>query len=135
MVFCVYIYCCRRGLKRFSIGGALRCSGCCLAHRFPVQIVLFLVVSIALMLLVRPLAKKKVTGEITPTNADSLIGRRLVVIEEVNNRDKTGKAKVGDIDWTLRSVNGTVIPEGGIVVVKDIEGTKLLVVSEAEAEA
>ncbi len=119
----------------FTAGGFVAAIAAALNAPIPVQVVLFLVVSIALMLLVRPLAKKKVTGEITPTNADSLIGRRLVVIEEVNNRDKTGKAKVGDIDWTLRSVNGTVIPEGGIVVVKDIEGTKLLVVSEAEAAA
>lgn len=119
----------------FTIGGFVAAVAAWLGAGLPVQIILFLVVSIALMLLVRPLAKKKVTGEVVPTNADSLIGRKLVVIEEVNNREKTGKAKVGDIDWTLRSINGTVIPKGSIVVVKEIEGTKLQVVSEAEAGA
>lgn len=119
----------------FTIGGFVAAVAAWLGAGLPVQIILFLVVSIALMLLVRPLAKKKVTGEVVPTNADSLIGRKLVVIEEVNNREKTGKAKVGDIDWTLRSLNGTVIPKDSIVVVKEIEGTKLQVVSEAEAEA
>ncbi len=119
----------------FTIGGFVAAVAAWLGAGLPVQIILFLVVSIALMILVRPLAKKKVTGEVVPTNADSLIGRKLVVIEEVNNREKTGKAKVGDIDWTLRSINGTVIPKGSIVVVKEIEGTKLQVISEAEAEA
>ena len=119
----------------FTIGGFVAAVAAWLGAGLPVQIILFLVVSIALMLLVRPLAKKKVTGEVVPTNADSLIGRKLVVIEEVNNREKTGKAKVGDIDWTLRSLNGTVIPKDSIVVVKEIEGTKLQVVSEAEAGA
>jgi len=119
----------------FTIGGFVAAVAAWLGAGLPVQIILFLVVSIALMLLVRPLAKKKVTGEVVPTNADSLIGRKLVVIEEVNNREKTGKAKVGDIDWTLRSINGTVIPKGSIVVVKEIEGTKLQVVSETEAGA
>ena len=119
----------------FTIGGFVAAVAAWLGAGLPVQIILFLVVSIALMLLVRPLAKKKVTGEVVPTNADSLIGRKLVVIEEVNNREKTGKAKVGDIDWTLRSINGTVIPKGSTVVVKEIEGTKLQVVSEAEAGA
>ena len=119
----------------FTIGGFVAAVAAWLGAGLPVQIILFLVVSIALMLLVRPLAKKKVTGEVVPTNADSLIGRKLVVIEEVNNREKTGKAKVGDIDWTLRSLNGTVIPKDSIVVVKEIEGTKLQVVSEVEAGA
>ena len=119
----------------FTIGGFVAAVAAWLGAGLPVQIILFLVVSIALMLLVRPLAKKKVTGEVVPTNADSLIGRKLVVIEEVNNREKTGKAKVGDIDWTLRSLNGTVIPKDSIVVVKEIEGTKLQVVSEAETGA
>ena len=105
----------------FTIGGFVAAVAAWLGAGLPVQIILFLVVSIALMLLVRPLAKKKVTGEVVPTNADSLIGRKLVVIEEVNNREKTGKAKVGDIDWTLRSLNGTVIPKDSIVVVKEIE--------------
>ncbi len=119
----------------FTIGAFVAAVAAWLGAGLPVQIVIFLVVSIALMLLVRPLAKKKVTGEIIPTNADSLIGKRLVVKEEVNNSEKKGMATVGDIDWRLNSVDGSIIKEGSVVIVKAIEGTKLMVVSELSENA
>ena len=53
----------------FTIGGFVAAVAAWLGAGLPVQIILFLVVSIALMLLVRPLAKKKVTGEVVPTSA------------------------------------------------------------------
>ena len=49
----------------------------------PVQIIVFLVVSIALLVLTRPIAMKFFNQERQKTNAESLIGQKAVVLEKM----------------------------------------------------
>ena len=51
----------------------------------PVQIVLFLAVSVALLACLRPLVRKYVSPKITATNADRVIGKTAVVTESIDN--------------------------------------------------
>ena len=61
------------------------------------------------------------------TNTDSLIGRTEKILTTVDNGAGTGMLKLGDVEWRAVSEDGSVIPEGTLVVIQKIEGTKLFV--------
>lgn len=91
------------------------------------QMFVFVVVSIILLTATRPLLKKFRVGKTQPTNIDLDIGKTAVVIETVNNSSDTGRARLNGVDWKAVSSDGSVIPEGSIVKIDDIKGTKLFV--------
>ena len=93
----------------------------------PVQIVLFLAVSVALLACLRPLVRKYVSPKITATNADRVIGKTAVVTETIHNIAAQGAVKVGGVVWTARSSGGKPIAAGAQVQVDRIEGVKLYV--------
>lgn len=91
------------------------------------QLVLFFAVSGLMILLLYPLVKKKMVPKPTATNADRVIGQLAVVTETVDNLNATGAVKVGGVEWTARSRDGRVIPEGETATVVKIDGVKLVV--------
>ncbi len=96
------------------------------------QIVAFIVVSTVLLLVMRPLAKKHLAIGQEKTNTDSLIGRTEKVLVTVDNNAGTGMIKLGDVEWRAVSDDGSVIPEGTLVVIQRLEGTRLYVRREVE---
>ena len=67
------------------------------------------------------------------TNADSLIGRKGIVTEEVSNVYATGQVTVAGQEWTARSVDDSVtLEKGEMVVIRSISGVKLMVERIAE---
>ncbi|SNU04862.1 Membrane protein implicated in regulation of membrane protease activity [Lachnospiraceae bacterium] len=96
------------------------------------QVVIFIVVSTVLLLIMRPLAKKYLAIGQEKTNTDSLIGRTEKILVTVDNNAGTGKIKLGDVDWRAVSVDGSIIPEGTLVVIEKLEGTKLYVRREID---
>ena len=64
--------------------------------------------------------------KIVPTNADSLIGKRAIVIEEIDNLASKGAVKVGAPVWSARSESGESIEADAVVEVVAIEGVKLI---------
>lgn len=97
------------------------------------QIAAFIVVSTVLLLSMRPLAMKKLKLGQEKTNADSLIGRTEKVLTTIDNNAKTGMVKIADVEWRAVSEDGSVIPEGTLVVIKRIDGTKLYVQREVNS--
>lgn len=92
------------------------------------QIVLFLVVSLVVLVVYRPLAVKYVNSRRTKTNVDDLIGREAKVIERIDNLNETGRVLLNGIDWSARStLIGGVIEEDTIVKVIEVQGVKLIV--------
>ena len=55
------------------------------------------------------------------------IGQEAVVTEEINNLLGKGQAKIRGVIWTARSADESVIPKDSIVIIKAIEGVKLIV--------
>lgn len=92
------------------------------------QRTIFLVLSLALLIITRPIAVKYMRRGQTKTNADSLIGRMAVVTSEVNNLAQCGEVLISDISWTARSKeDACIIPAGSKVRICSIEGVKLIV--------
>lgn len=92
------------------------------------QALVFLAVSLVLLVLTRPLAKKYVNSRITPTNADRIVGSDCVVVEEIDNLRGTGAVSADGKVWTARmdTVDGKA-PKDSVVKVVRIEGVRLIV--------
>lgn len=92
------------------------------------QIFWFVIVSVATLVLTRPLVKRYVDSRSVATNADRSIGRAAVVTERIDNLAATGAVKLNGVVWTARSTDDAVaIETGERVTVRAIEGVKLIV--------
>lgn len=111
----------------FSIGAAVAAIVNNWAPPLWIQIAVFCVVSLLFMLLARPFAQRMMRNTITPTNIDQLLQEEGLVIETIDNEKQTGHIRLRDVEWIARSEDGTVIPEGEMVRIRQIDGVKLTV--------
>ena len=97
--------------------------------RIPVwlQLLLFMVVSSAVLGFLRPMATKAMKNRQVRTNVGSLIGMVGVVTTEVDNTRGLGRIRVNNSDWAAFSEDGQVISVGEQVLVKAIAGVKAVV--------
>ena len=94
----------------------------------PVQIIVFLLVSIALLVLTRPIAMKFFNQERQKTNAESLIGQNAVVLETIDTLHGVGRAEVNGMEWSAKTGDADMIIEAGeVVIIEGIQGVKLIV--------
>ena len=93
------------------------------------QVVAFVVISLLLLAVTRPMARKYINRRAEKTNVvDSIIGRTAVVTEEINNLHASGKVAVDGMPWTARSADDEmVIPPGSEVRVEALMGVKCIV--------
>ncbi|MCI9175683.1 MAG: NfeD family protein [Lachnospiraceae bacterium] len=92
-----------------------------------VQSILFVVVSVVLLAVTRPLAVEFFNKDRTKTNAESLIGKTAVVRQEIDNLKAAGMVTVDGQEWSARSADNTVIAAETPVEILEISGVKLLV--------
>ena len=91
------------------------------------QLVWFFIISIAAVIITRPLARKYLNSKTQATNADMYVGKECLVIETIDNVAGTGAVKVAGKVWTARSADDNVIPAGARAEGLRIEGVKLIV--------
>ena len=108
--------------------GALAALLCSMAGgNVPLQIILFFVISALSIVAFRPIAQKYFNNKIEPTNADSIIGRQVLVREKISNLQSTGTVHVGGLTWSARSADDSEIASGTTVRILRIEGVKVYV--------
>ncbi len=114
------------------IGGSVAALGASLLGAAPwLQVVIFFVVSGALLALLRPIAKRSAIRRVA-TNADRVIGMEGVVSEAIDDLRGKGAVKVDGKEWSARSSDGSKIPAGSVVIIDRIEGVKLFVTKKEE---
>ncbi len=92
-----------------------------------VQSILFVVVSVVLLAVTRPLAVEFLNKDRTKTNAESLIGKTAVVLQEIDNLNAKGLVSVNGQEWSARASEEDGIPAETQVEIVEISGVKLLV--------
>ena len=97
------------------------------------QCVLFLLVSAALLVATRPLARR-MREKVVPTNADRVLHHTARVTETVDNAQPTGAVYIDGKTWTARSEDGSVIAKDQTVEVVRMEGVKLFVMPKKKEE-
>lgn len=101
-----------------------------LGFGFAAQMTVFLVLSVLLLCLLRPISLRMMKDKKLKTNAESLIGEKVYITKEVNNIAGSGEGKINGALWTVRSADGNVIPKDTVAVVEKIEGVKLIAKGE-----
>lgn len=110
----------------FVVGGLCAFLAAVLGADLTVQVVVFLVVSVACLALFRPLAMKHrsigAAHEATPVGADA------VVVERIDADALTGRVETSDhMTWAALSADGAPIEAGASVRVVGRESIKLVV--------
>ena len=96
------------------------------------QVIVFLAVSAAALVITRPLVRRYTKNAVIPTNADRVLGLKARVTEPISNENSTGAVYVDGKTWTARSSDGSFIPAGEQVYVEKMEGVKLFVTTKQE---
>lgn len=92
-----------------------------------IEIIVFLLMSIALFSFVRPLTVKYMNPKRIKTNYQGVIGQLATVVVTIDNHKSTGKVSVEGQEWSAKSLDGMVIDTGTRVKVQGISGVKLMV--------
>jgi membrane protein implicated in regulation of membrane protease activity len=100
---------------------------------WPVQLIVFLLVSIVLLVLTRPIALKYFNKERQKTNAESLIGQTALVIEDIDTLRGVGRVEVNGMEWSAKTEEAEgQIEKGQVVIIEGIQGVKLIVKRKME---
>ena len=92
------------------------------------QVVIFVVVSGALLLFTRKFALKLLKkNKKQETNLELNIGKIAVVTERIDNVRGEGAVKINGLEWSARSVDDSIIEKEELVIFKEIQGNKALV--------
>ena len=111
----------------FAAGAVVAMFAALLGAGAWLQTGLFLAVSGALLLMLRPIVRRYLVPKITATNVDSLVGATGLVTVAIDNVTASGQVKLGAMEWTARSTTGENIPQGILIRVDRIEGVKVYV--------
>ena len=111
----------------FAAGALVAMVAAFLGAEIWLQSTLFGVVSVVLLLALRPFIKKYINPKHTPTNIDAVIGSEGMVIEKIDNLAGTGRVKLGGMEWAARSTSGEIIEAGAVIKADRIEGVKVFV--------
>lgn len=116
----------------FTIGAFAAMVTALVTDSILIQSLVFALVSVASLMLVRPIVSKTLKGRMISTNADSIIGRRFNLNDEITH-DSWGMINVDGSVWSCVSYNHKPIARNTLVEIVAIAGVKL-VVKEVEGE-
>lgn len=111
-------------------GGALvafivNLAGC---SNILIQVAVFVAVSLVLLAVTRPFASRFINKDLVKTNAEEILGKRVKILERVDNINATGMARYNGVEWTVRSKDDNIIiEEGEMATVLEVSGVKLIV--------
>lgn len=110
----------------FSVGAVAAAVTAGLGGGLTVQVIVFAVVSTALIAVVRPVARRHRSQGGAATGIDALKGRQAVVLERVDGSG--GRIKLAGEVWSARALDsGEVYEPGRKVDVVDIDGATAVV--------
>ncbi len=95
-----------------------------------VQIAAFVILTVVLVILTKPLVKKYVSKKIVATNADRIIGAEGIVIQEIDPIENTGQVKVMGQIWSAKVADNKSIQPDEHVIIKSLDGVKVVVESK-----
>ena len=112
----------------FALGAFFAFLSALLGAALPLQIVIFILISVLSLLLVRPLSLKYLNSRVSKTNIDALIGRQVLVTKDIDNKHEQGTVSMDGTTWNARCTSDDErIAKGEMVFIHRIEGNKVYV--------
>ena len=120
----------------FAIGALGAIAVALIGGDLIIQLLVFFVLSVVILVSMRPFATRYINKGRVKTNAESLIGMTGKVTEKIDNIAGKGTVVINRQEWTARTDNDIItIDEGALVEIKEISGVKLIVnLKKYEAE-
>lgn len=111
-----------------AVGGFIALILAALDVKLEIQLIVFFVVSIALLLSLRKLALKFLlkNSKNSKTGTDSLIGTKHTLLSSIKE-NTPGTIKINGVTWNTITENGQEIEEGTKVEIIRLEGNKFIV--------
>ena len=91
------------------------------------QIAVMVISSIILILSTRKIFKNFSAKDNTPTNVYTILGKKAIVTQSIDNLKSQGQIKIDGDMWSARSDDDEVIPSGETVEILRIDGVKAIV--------
>lgn len=114
-------------LLAFGIGAGVAAVAAYLGVDPFLQVLIFVVVSGGIVLTLRPLTKRLNERNPNFVGSDRVLGKRALVLSEINPALGAGMVRVDAEEWRAVSEDGGVIAKDAIVEVLRIDGTRLVV--------
>ncbi len=111
----------------FAVGAFLTILPASFGAPFVVQLLFFIGISLVTLVFTRPIAKNLLKVKKVSTNADRIIGMVGIVTQPIENISGNGRVLVNGLEWAARSDDGAPIREKENVLIKSIEGVKVIV--------
>lgn len=110
----------------FAVGSLAAMIVSLLGAEVWLQLVVFFTISIVLLILLFPMARKHLKPKLVATNADALVNKVCTVVEDIDPIEG-GRVKLGDVTWRACSESGESILAGAQVKILKIQGAKVFV--------
>ena len=111
-----------------SIGSLFAMITSLFTDNIVIQTTVFVISSIGLIFLTKPLVKKlNKTDDTIATNAYSVIGKKAIVTQDIDPTLGYGQIKVNGETWSAKTISDNIIPKDSEVIIKNIEGVKAVV--------
>lgn len=112
----------------FGIGALIAMVVSLFTNNIAIQMTAFVISSTILIFFTRKFANKiSKNDDSIKTNAYSIIGKKGLVIKDINPESGEGQVKVGTEVWSAKSANDIKIEKGTEIEVVEISGVKAIV--------
>lgn len=110
----------------FGVGALIAMLVSFITSNIVIQTSVFVISSAILLFATKPLVKKFIDVKPTKTNAYSIIGKKALVLKEINSHS-VGQIKIKGEVWSAEAENDEIIPEGSEVEIIQIKNTHLVI--------
>ena len=115
-------------LAPFAVGAAVAALLAFAGVSVAVEWLVFLVVSVATLAALRPLARRLDRDALDHgVGARRLVGTRATVLQDIPGDTELGLVRVDREEWRAQSSDGTPIAAGSAVRVAEVQGTRVIV--------
>ena len=112
----------------FGIGALAAMVVSLFTTNIAIQTAVFVISSAILLFFTRPLVNKFTKDDVeVHTNAYSIIGKKGIVIKEIDPVLGQGQVKIGTEVWSAKTLSDKKIKEGTQIEVTEIDGVKAIV--------
>lgn len=114
----------------FSIGSLLAMIIAFFIKNIYIQLFIFSLANLLSYIFLRPIFIKLInkTNEKNKTNVDLLIGKKVKIIEKVDNIAETGRVKISGVDWKAVSIDDNITFEvDEIAEIVKVQGAKVII--------
>ena len=112
----------------FSIGALFAMITSLFTDNIIIQTSVFIITSTILIFATKPFVNKFINNkESIKTNVYSSVGKKGIVIQDIDSINSTGQIKVDGEVWSAISTNNVHIPQGTKVKIEEIKGVKAVV--------